>query len=104
MRLTMRQILILVNFAKLNIANLFVYHTKSSKNVVWKPDPRHFLPIIIKGKIIWVLIDSGSTRTYFGKDMIPHLSEALLPCNATVTVANNAVETVSGEVQIGFTI
>ena len=87
-----------------NVAKLPVLQSTDHNNAISNRDPRLFVPLMIRDHKIWALIDSGSTRTYFGKDMIPRLSDALLPCNATVIVANNAVETVSGEAQIQFTM
>ena len=74
-----------------NVAKLSVLQSTDHNNAISNRDPRLFVPLMIRDHKIWAFIDSGSTRTHFGKDMIPRLSDVLLPCNATVIVANNGI-------------
>lgn len=67
-------------------------------------DTRFFLDVTIKGKKVKALVDTGSTRTYLGPEFETILEKSLIPCTASVLLADNSVEPVVGEVNVQLTL
>ena len=67
-------------------------------------DSRFFLDVTIKGEKVKALVDTGSTRTYLGPKFETILEKSLIPCTASVLLADNSIEPVVGEVNVQLTL